>query len=133
MTEAAREFWVSSGHHLARRTEGGGLAVTDELLLAYLAAHRRQRVRLALLHRPAGRPETTGPLPPQPARGQLPADRLHVEHPHLTAAPRKDGPGLHLLARRVVVPLYPKKPPIAVEAPAPAHMRAAIAGCEAAG
>jgi len=32
-----REFWVSSGHHLSRRTEGGGLAVTDELLLAYLA------------------------------------------------------------------------------------------------
>lgn len=31
------EFWVSSGHHLAGRTEGGGLAVTDELLLAYLA------------------------------------------------------------------------------------------------
>lgn len=32
-----REFWVSSGHHLTRRTEGGGLAVTDELLLAFLA------------------------------------------------------------------------------------------------
>jgi hypothetical protein len=32
-----REFWVSSGHHLTRRTEGGGLAITDELLLAYLA------------------------------------------------------------------------------------------------
>jgi hypothetical protein len=32
-----REFWVSSGHHLTRRTEGGGLGVTDELLLAYLA------------------------------------------------------------------------------------------------
>ncbi|WP_046865907.1 DUF6352 family protein [Microvirga massiliensis] len=32
-----REFWVSSGHHLTRRTDGGGLAVTDELLLAYLA------------------------------------------------------------------------------------------------
>ena len=32
-----REFWVSSGHHLTRRTEGGGLAVTDELLLAILA------------------------------------------------------------------------------------------------
>src|SRR5215207_642148 len=31
------EFWVSSGHHLARRTEGGGLAVTDEFLLAYFA------------------------------------------------------------------------------------------------
>ena len=32
-----REFWVSSGHHLTRRTDSGGLAVTDELLLAYLA------------------------------------------------------------------------------------------------
>ena len=32
-----REFWVSSGHHLTHRTEGGGLAVTDELILAYLA------------------------------------------------------------------------------------------------
>jgi uncharacterized protein DUF6352 len=32
-----REFWVSSGHHLTRRSEGGGLAVTDELLTAYLA------------------------------------------------------------------------------------------------
>lgn len=32
-----REFWVSSGHHLTRRTDGGGLSVTDELLLAYLA------------------------------------------------------------------------------------------------
>lgn len=31
------EFWVSSGHHLTRRTEGGGLGVTDELILAYLA------------------------------------------------------------------------------------------------
>ncbi|TNC11973.1 hypothetical protein FF100_17155 [Methylobacterium terricola] len=31
------EFWVSSGHHLTRRDEGGGLVVTDELLLAYLA------------------------------------------------------------------------------------------------
>jgi hypothetical protein len=31
------EFWVSSGHHLTRRSDGGGLLVTDELLLAYLA------------------------------------------------------------------------------------------------
>lgn len=28
---------MSSGHHLAGRTEGGGIRVTDELLLAYLA------------------------------------------------------------------------------------------------
>ena len=32
-----REFWVSSGHHLTSLTPGGGLAVTDELLTAYLA------------------------------------------------------------------------------------------------
>lgn len=32
-----REFWVSSGHHLTHRVPGGGLAVTDEVLLAYLA------------------------------------------------------------------------------------------------
>ncbi len=31
------EFWVSSGHHLTQRDAGGGLAVTDELILAYLA------------------------------------------------------------------------------------------------
>ncbi len=31
------EFWVSSGHHLTRRSESGGLLVTDELILAYLA------------------------------------------------------------------------------------------------
>ncbi len=35
--DAMREFWVSSGHHLARQTETGKLAVTPELLLAYLA------------------------------------------------------------------------------------------------
>ena len=32
-----REFWVSSGHHMTRRRDDGGLAVTDELLLAYMA------------------------------------------------------------------------------------------------
>lgn len=40
MTTATRtvtEFWVSSGHHMTRRVDGGGLAVSDEMLLAYLA------------------------------------------------------------------------------------------------
>ena len=32
-----REFWVSSGHHLVRRAEHGGLLLTPELMLAYLA------------------------------------------------------------------------------------------------
>jgi Family of unknown function (DUF6352) len=31
------DFWVSSGHHLLDRNEGGGLQVTDEFLKLYLA------------------------------------------------------------------------------------------------
>ncbi len=38
-------------------------------------------------------------------------------------APRFGGPGLHLHARAVRIPLYPKKPPLLVEAPVPEHMR----------
>ncbi len=38
-------------------------------------------------------------------------------------APRAGGPGLHLHARAVTVPLYPKKPAITVEAPVPAQTR----------
>jgi tRNA pseudouridine32 synthase/23S rRNA pseudouridine746 synthase len=44
-------------------------------------------------------------------------------------APRFGGPGLHLHARSVTVPLYPKKPPIIVEAPVPAHMRERVEAC----
>lgn len=32
-----RDFWLSCGHHLLDRDEGGGLIVTDEFLKAYLA------------------------------------------------------------------------------------------------
>jgi hypothetical protein len=33
----ARDFWLSCGHHLLDRDEGGGLLVSDEFLKAYLA------------------------------------------------------------------------------------------------
>ncbi|GGK45207.1 DUF6352 family protein [Salinarimonas ramus] len=59
-----KEFWVSSGHHLTRRTPEGALAVTDELLLAYLA-----------------RPEI---LPPEEA-----CDAERALHAALTGAPRR--------------------------------------------
>jgi hypothetical protein len=36
-TRTVKEFWVSSGHHMTRRIDGGGLAITDEMILAYLA------------------------------------------------------------------------------------------------
>jgi tRNA pseudouridine32 synthase/23S rRNA pseudouridine746 synthase len=44
-------------------------------------------------------------------------------------APRFHGPGLHLHARSVSVPLYLKKPPILVEAPVPEHMRERVRAC----
>ncbi len=60
-----REFWVSSGHHLTRRTEKGELAVTEGLLQAYLARPElvppeeaclaERRLHAALLAEP-GRP-----------------------------------------------------------------------------
>jgi tRNA pseudouridine32 synthase/23S rRNA pseudouridine746 synthase len=36
---------------------------------------------------------------------------------------------LHLHARTIVLPLSPSRPPIVVTAPAPAHMKAALAAC----
>jgi tRNA pseudouridine32 synthase/23S rRNA pseudouridine746 synthase/23S rRNA pseudouridine1911/1915/1917 synthase len=36
---------------------------------------------------------------------------------------------LHLLARAITVPLYPKKPAVTAEAPVPAHMQAALRSC----
>ena len=44
-------------------------------------------------------------------------------------APRFDGPGLHLLARKIVVPLYKNRDPIRVTAPVPPHMRERLTAC----
>ncbi len=44
-------------------------------------------------------------------------------------APRRGGPGLHLHAREIVVPLYKNKPPIKVTAPVPPHMRERLTAC----
>jgi tRNA pseudouridine32 synthase/23S rRNA pseudouridine746 synthase len=44
-------------------------------------------------------------------------------------APREGGPGLHLHARSITIPLYRKRAPITVEAPAPAHLQAALTAC----
>lgn len=44
-------------------------------------------------------------------------------------APRFGGPGLHLHARSVSLPLSAKKEPILVEAPVPPHMAEAVAAC----
>src|SRR5690606_11401760 len=46
-------------------------------------------------------------------------------------APRSGGPGLHLHAAALAIPLYPNRAAVRVAAPAPAHMHAALtaAGC----
>lgn len=41
----------------------------------------------------------------------------------------RSGPGLHLHARAITLPLSASKPSITVEAPPPPHMRAALAAC----
>src|SRR3954452_25594993 len=35
--DCMQDFWLSCGHHLLDRADGGGLLVTDEFLKAYLA------------------------------------------------------------------------------------------------
>jgi tRNA pseudouridine32 synthase/23S rRNA pseudouridine746 synthase len=44
-------------------------------------------------------------------------------------APRVGGPGLHLHAREVVVPLYKNKEPVRAMAPAPLHMQERLYAC----
>lgn len=46
-------------------------------------------------------------------------------------APRAGGPGVHLHARAISIPFKNGAEPIAVVAPVPAHMREALAACEA--
>ncbi|MFD0935692.1 pseudouridine synthase, partial [Methylobacterium trifolii] len=52
-----------------------------------------------------------------------------VGDPIYGSAPRHGGPGLQLHARRLALPLYPRKPPVVAEAPLPEHMRAGLSAC----
>jgi tRNA pseudouridine32 synthase/23S rRNA pseudouridine746 synthase len=44
-------------------------------------------------------------------------------------APRTGGPGLHLHAHEITVPLYKNRPPIGAVASVPPHMRERLTAC----
>lgn len=108
-----REFWVSSGHQLARRAGGGGLIATDELLAAWLArpelapppeacaAERALHARLRAAPRAAVAVEDVAALDDADARenwGQFLAFR-----DLLAAAPTLEAAWLKLFAGRVTL------------------------------
>ncbi len=45
------------------------------------------------------------------------------------SAPRSGGPGLHLHAREIVVPIYKNRAPVQVRAPVPLHMHERLRAC----
>lgn len=77
----------------------------------------------------------------EPLTGRTHQLRVHCQamgwpilgDPIYGSGPRQGGPGLHLHARSVTIPLNPKKPPVTVEAPPPAHMLARLDACGRAG
>jgi tRNA pseudouridine32 synthase/23S rRNA pseudouridine746 synthase len=84
---------------------------------------------------PDGRPIAW--LAMEPITGRTHQLRVHAQamgwpllgDPIYGHGPREGGPGLHLHARAIRIPLYRNKPPILVEAAPPPAMREALTAC----
>jgi tRNA pseudouridine32 synthase / 23S rRNA pseudouridine746 synthase len=87
---------------------------------------------------PAGDGENTAWLALEPVTGRTHQLRVHcaamgwpiVGDTIYGNAPRAGGPGLHLHAREVVVPLYKNRAPVRAVAPLPPHMRERLLQCD---
>ena len=72
-----------------------------------------------------------------PRTGRTHQIRVHAAHlgcpllgdPQYAGDKARPGASLHLHSRGIVLPLYPKRDPIAVTAPVPAHMLGALTAC----
>ena len=82
-----------------------------------------------------GRGEGIAWLELEPRTGRTHQIRVHCAHLGfpLVGDRQYGDPGdpepMMLLARAIVLPLYPDKPPLRIEAPVPEHMRAALRAC----
>ena len=73
----------------------------------------------------------------EPVTGRTHQLRLHCQasgypilgDPIYGSAPRRGGPGLHLMARTIAIPFDRKKPPVTATAAVPDHMQRALAAC----
>lgn len=73
----------------------------------------------------------------EPVTGRTHQLRLHCQasgfpilgDPIYGHAPRRGGPGLHLMARAIAIPFDARKPAVTATAPAPGHMQGALAAC----
>jgi tRNA pseudouridine32 synthase/23S rRNA pseudouridine746 synthase len=119
---------------VAERSEAGGGGCTSLLSTIRVSPHPR---RVAADPPPAGEGNHLTWLALEPLTGRTHQLRVHcaamgwpiVGDGVYGNAPRGGGPGLHLHARDIVVPLYKNRAPVRVSAPVPPHMRQALRAC----
>ena len=133
--QSATTKWTVMGRSKTPPPCGKGLGVVVETSGTSVNASRHLTTPLPTLPRKGGGHFTWLAL--EPLTGRTHQLRVHCAamgwpirgDTIYGTASRQDGSVLHLHAREIVVPLYKNYAPIRIVAPAPAHMRAALAQC----